>query len=495
MPVVFILGDQLVDPHPALVHAEAGAGRDGVRVVMIESHARLRTLPYHRKKLVLLLSAMRHYAEMLRGRGWRVDYLKAPTYDAALDGLGDAPVITMAASGRGARALQRRRGMHVLPNTQMLTGRFDPYPDPDNSRRYLFEHFYRQMRKHFGVLLTPNGDPVGDRWNYDAENRNPLPKGTRIPPPASFAPDAITEQVMREVAEMPGLGSVEGFDLAVTADEAREAFDDFARHRLPLFGPYEDAMAERDDVLFHSKLSPYLNLGLLEPMALVTATEQMYREGKVPLSSAEGFIRQVLGWREYIWWQYWRLGERLQTMNHFEARRPLPEWFWTGGTRMRCLRIVIERALRTGFTHHIERLMIVSSFSVLAGLDPVAVNRWFMSMFVDAYEWVMVPNVFGMGLHADGGLTATKPYVSAGAYIKRMSDFCKGCAFDVKARDTENACPFNALFWDFLMRHEEKFRKNTRMQPMLRGLARFTPEQARATRQRATALLEGLETL
>lgn len=495
MITAWILGDQLVAAHPALAVAQARGGRDGVRVLMIESAARLRTLPYHRKKLVLLLSAMRHYAQRLRDEGWNVEYVQTPTYDAALDALGDGPVITMAASGRGARALQARRGFEVLPNTQFLCGQYDPHPDPDPSRRYLFEHFYRRMRQHFGVLLTESGEPVGGRWNYDAENRNPLPKGTRIPLPVSFAPDDITEQVMREVADMPGLGSVDGFDLAVTAEEAQEAFDDFARHRLPLFGPYEDAMSERDDVLFHSKLSPYLNLGLLEPMPLVTATEHLYREGKVPLSSAEGFIRQVMGWREYIGWQYWRLGDEMQRMNHLDAHRPLPEWFWTGDTRMRCLRVVIERSLRTGFTHHIERLMILSSFSVLAGLDPVEVNRWFMAMFIDAYEWVMVPNVFGMGLHADGGLTATKPYVSAGAYIKRMSDFCKGCAYDVKARDTENACPFNALFWDFLMRHEEKFRKNMRMQPMMRGLARFTAEQTQATQTRAAQLLADLERL
>jgi len=492
---VWILGDQLIDPHPALQNAAARVGRDNVRVLMIESTARLRTLPYHRKKLVLLLSAMRHYAERLRAQGWTVDYRTAATYDAAFDDIDATTVLTMAASGRGARALQARRGFEVLPNTQFLCGQYDPHPDPDPSRRYLFEHFYRRMRTHFGVLLTETGEPVGGRWNYDEENRNPLPKGTRIPLPVSFAPDAITEQVMREVAEMPGVGSVDGFDLAVTAEEAQGAFEDFVRHRLALFGPYEDAMTERDDVLFHSKLSPYINIGLLAPMPLVTATERLYREGKVPLSSAEGFIRQVMGWREYIWWQYWRLGEKMQGMNHLDAQRPLPTWFWTGNTRMRCLRTVIERTLRTGWNHHIERLMILSSFSVLAGLDPVEVNRWFMSMFIDAYEWVMVPNVFGMGLHADGGLTATKPYVSAGAYIKRMSDFCTGCAYDVKARDTDNACPFNSLFWSFLMRNEEGFRKNMRMQPMMRGLSRFTPAQAQATQQRAEALLEGIETI
>jgi deoxyribodipyrimidine photolyase-related protein len=499
---VWILGDQLLERHPALAAAQA-AGGQLPRLVMVESRARAQRLPYQRKKLALLFSAMRHYAAGLAEQGYMVDYLQA---EDVLDGLRwhvsawqPEHIFCMAASEHGGRRfqaqLEQRLGVptSVLPNTQFLSGQFDPAPDLPAGERLVMERFYRLMRRHFGLLLEPDGEPSGGRWNYDAENRRALPKGFLAPTRLRFQPDALTRQAMAEVSELAsGIGNVEGFDLAVTRQQALQALEDFLDQRLAYFGPYEDAMSSRSELLFHSLLSPYLNLGLLEPLEAAKAAEARYRSGEAPLASVEGFVRQVVGWREYIYWQYRRQMPGLKAANFWGAQQHLPGFFWDAGTEMHCLQTVIRRALESGYSHHIERLMVVSNFCLLAGLSPRQVNDWFTACYLDAYEWVMLPNVLGMGLFADGGLTAAKPYIASANYIHRMSDYCAGCRYDPKQRLGESACPYNFLYWNFLIQHEGYLRSNPRLGPNVLGLRRIDSEERRKIQLQAQAFLEAL---
>ncbi len=498
---VWILGDQLLRAHPALISAEAAVGRGGVRVLLIESAARLHQQPYQRKKLVLLLSAMRHYAATLTAMGYQVDYRQAPDF---LSGLRahcaahrPARLLTMAAAEEATRRFQQDTvgpapgvPVEVLPNTQFLVGQFDPFPQAPPERVIIMATFYKAMRRHFNVLLESDGAPVGGRWSYDAENRKPLPRSAQPPPPPRFAPDPITRAVMDEVEAMPnGVGSVEGFELAVTAEDAELALERFISERLPDFGAYEDAMSRRSALLYHSGLSPYLNLGLLDPLRLVRAAEAAYAAGRAPLNSVEGFVRQVLGWREYIYWQYWRRLPILRSANRWDAARPLSAWFWTGATDMACLRHVLQGALSTGYTHHIERLMVLCNFCLLAGIAPQEVNTWFLAAYVDAYEWVMLPNVIGMGLNADDGV-ATKPYIASANYINTMSDYCSGCRYNPKQRTGPDACPFNLLYWNFLIEHEARLRANPRLGPAVLGLGRLSAEERSTIRREAATFLE-----
>ena len=500
---VWILGDQLLAAHPALAAAETLTDRASIRVVLVESAQRLARLPYQRKKLVLLLSAMRHYADELRSAGYAVEYVQAAT---AGEGLRrhvatwqPQRLLTMAAAEYRGRRFQQERlagllgvPVDVLPNTQFLVGRHDPYPQPD--KRVILENFYRSLRRHWKLLLDDAGAPVGGAWNFDQENRKPLPRsGLAIPEPVRFAPDAITQAVMAEVAALPqGVGDCAGFDLAVTRTEAEQAFEDFIRHRVHAFGPYEDAMSRRSAVLFHSLLSPYMNIGLLDPLVMARRAEAAYRDGTAPIASVEGFIRQVVGWREYIYWQYWQQMPGLLAANEWQHTRPMPRFFWDGATEMKCLRHVVARVIDTGYSHHIERLMVICNFCLLAGIDPAAVNAWFLAFYVDAYEWVVAPNVIGMGLNADGGQIATKPYIASANYINKMSDYCAGCRFNPKQRTGDDACPYNVLYWNFLLEHEETLRANPRSGPAVLGLKHLSPAERSAVRNQAASFLAEL---
>jgi deoxyribodipyrimidine photolyase-related protein len=289
------------------------------------------------------------------------------------------------------------------------------------------------------------------------------------------------------------VGSVQGFGLAVTRQQALEALDDFVAHRLADFGPYEDAMSSQHTTLYHSFLSPYLNVGLLEPLELIEATQRAYHQGRVPINSAEGLVRQVLGWREYIYWQYWRLMPDLLEANAWQAKRPLPRFFLDGQTEMHCLSQTIQRAIDAGYNHHIERLMLLCNFCLLAGIEPAAVHDWFLSFYVDAYEWVMAPNVLGMGLNADGGLIATKPYIASANYINRMSDYCRACRYRHMQRTGEDACPFNFLYWSFLLEHEATLRANPRLGRNVLGLRHLDEAERQVVRRQARSFLDGLE--
>lgn len=500
---VWIFGDQLLLNHPALMLAEKQVGKEHLVVLMIESEARARRYPYQRKKLVLLFSAMRHYAEKLRTLGFRIDYRNSPvTTMGIMDHIHmyqPEAIFTMAASEFRGRKYQQRLEhiikipVTILPNTQFLTGHFDPIPDPNPAKRYVQEPFYRKMRQHFNLLMDPNSQPIGGKWNFDKSNRQSLPEDVQPPVPITFKPDKITNAVMWEVDhKYQGIGQVYGFDLAVTHEQANLAAEDFFDHRLPYFGTYEDAMSSTYETIYHSKLSPYLNLGLLDPLSLAKEAQKRLNEGQAPINSVEGFIRQVVGWREYMYWQYWRLMPDITASNYWQADRPLPEIFWNGNTELNCLHHVISRALQSGYTHHIERLMIISNFCLLTGIDPAAVNEWFLSTYVDAYEWVMVPNVFGMGLYADGGLIATKPYIASANYIHKMSDYCNKCAFNRKLRTEEGACPFNFLYWNFILQNEGSLRSNPRMSRSLLGLRHLNGKQRHLIQKNAAQFLKEL---
>ncbi len=501
--VVWILGDQLLCSHPALAQAESEDGREQMLVVLVESHGRLTKRPYQRKKLVLLLSAMRHYAADLRRHGYQVEVVKAASFGEGLKGIVASwradQLICMAANDFNGRRFQQERlpdllniPVVVLPNRQFLTGQYDPYPDAEPEKRYLMEYFYRKMRRHFEVLV--DGDaPAGGKWNYDRENRKPLPKDKEPPPIITFEPDAITGEVMEEVAILPtAIGTSTGFDLAVTREQALLAVEEFIGRRLVDFGPYEDAMSSQHSLLYHSKLSAYLNIGLLEPMELIRSAEAAYQSGAAPINSVEGFVRQILGWREYICWQYWRLMPAIYDWNYWEARHPLPRFFWDGQVDLACLNHVLRQAIQTGYNHHIERLMILCNFSLLAGVKPNEVNEWFLSTYIDAYDWVMAPNVLGMGLNADGGLIATKPYIASANYINKMSDHCGSCRYDRKKRIGDDACPFNTLYWNFLIQHEERLRANPRLGPNVLGLRHLDDHERLAVQQDAGRFLDRL---
>ncbi len=503
---VWILGDQLVEKHPALMYAIEAYGRDQVRVVMVRSRQHGVIRPYQRKRLVLVYSAMRHYAATLETQGIVVDFVES---DSFVGGLQDhlshcrpEKMVAMEASSYPGRLFQTKKlpellgdsiALELVPNTQFLVGQYNPIPDPKPDKRYVMENFYRDMRRHFDVLLTAEGTPVGGGWNFDKENRQKLPKNNTPPADIFFEPDEVTRRIMAEVEAIePAVGTAAGFGYAVTREQALQAFDHFITTRFEQFGPYEDALTKRSHSLYHSVLSPYLNIGLLEPMELVRAAEQAYRDGRAPINSVEGFIRQIIGWREFMYWQYWRQMPGMLEKNAWQATRPLPEFFWTGETDMACMNHALTRAIDTGYNHHIERLMVLSNYCMLAGIDPAVVNDWFTSMYIDAYDWVMPPNVIGMSLNADDGLTATKPYIASANYINKMGDLCKGCRFNPKQRHGEDGCPFNFLYWNFILQHEERLRKNPRLGKNVLGLRYLDEAERSAVRRQAGAYLNQL---
>lgn len=500
---VWILGDQLLEKHPAVQKAEDAFGKEGIVILMIESEAIAQRLPYHGKKLLLLFSAMRHYAASLRQQGYQVDYRRASDMSMALSehiaAYHPHKMLMMTASSYRGKAFQNRLAkkaqvdLRLLPNTQFLSGLFEPLLETQPQEKVRQENFYRAMRQRFQLFMDDSGKPIGGKWNYDQKNRQPLPEG-HIPPEAiRFDPDPITRNIMGEVGKMGNIiGHLDGFDLAVTRQDALLAADDFFQTRLHNFGTYEDAMSDRYDLLYHSKLSPYLNLGLLTPLELAQKAEQYYFAGKAEINNVEGFIRQVIGWREYIYWQYHRLMPELSKVNYWGFDRSLPEFFWNAETDLNCLRQIIQRVLKDGYAHHIERLMVISNFCLLAEINPTEVLDWFKAVFVDAYDWVMVPNVYGMGLYADGGQVATKPYMASANYIHKMGNFCNSCDYNHKKRTGEKACPFNFLYWHFLIKHENKLRQNYRMARMLYHLKNFDEAERKTVIATANQFLESL---
>lgn len=488
---VWILGDQLSATQAALQSCDQA----NTAVILIESLAHVRVRPYHRQKLVLVWSAMRHFAEALRAARWQVTYVSAaedfvPVLDEWIRSHCLTELRVMQPADRPfaqfIQTLQLPCPIRIIPSNQFLwsDGEFRQWAS--NRKRLLLEDFYREGRKRFRILMQ--GDqPIGGVWNLDKENRKPPKQGLHPPQPLWIEPDAITQAVIEQVRnlDMPLYGNIEPFRWAVTRTQVLQLLTDFISHRLPTFGPYEDAMVTGQDTLWHSLLSPYLNLGLLHPLEVIQAVEQAFIDRNLPLNSVEGCIRQVLGWREYMRGLYAYVGDDYPQRNWFNHHHPLPDFFWTGDTEMNCLRQVLDQVQRTGYAHHIQRLMILSNFALIAGISPQALENWFHAAFIDAYDWVMQPNVIGMGQFADGGILASKPYASSANYINTMSDYCKGCIYSPKARTGGNACPFNVFYWDFLIRHRVALTSQGRMSMILKNIDRFTLDEIETIRQQA----------
>ena len=454
--------------------------------LLVESQRVFARRRFHRAKAHLVLSAMRHAAAEL---GDRVRYERAPTYAEAVARV-DGPLEVVQPTSYAAvglvRALAEAREIERLPARGFVTSRVDfaTWAGGRGDSRLLMEDFYRDARLRHGVLVEGT-DPVGGRWNFDAENREPPPKGSEtlgVPEPPWPVEDEIDEQVRADLDRWEAEGEVSfiGRDgprlFAATRDEAQALLDHFVEHRLPTFGAHEDAILERDPWMSHSLISAPMNLGLLDPLEVVQRAEAAYREGHAPIASVEGFVRQVMGWRDYVWHLYWHLGEDYRRSNRLQQRRRIPGWFAEldgDATRARCLSHTLDGVAERGWVHHIPRLMVLGSYALQRGWAPAEVTDWFHRAFVDGYDWVMVPNVVGMSQHADGGVLATKPYTSGGAYIDKMSDHCSSCELNPKVRVGEDACPFTAGYWWFLDRHRETLAGNHRMARAVHGLDRL----------------------
>jgi deoxyribodipyrimidine photolyase-related protein len=473
--VRWLFGDQL-GPHFADDH-------EG-RFLMVESRRVLARRRFHRAKAHLVLSAMRHRAREL---GDRVDHVHSGTYAEAVRGRGPLQVIQPTSYAAVRLVGELEEEVERLPARGFVTGRedFGRWAEGRGGKRLLMEDFYRDARRRTGVLLEDDGEPAGGRWNFDEENREPPPRGADtlgVPEPPWPVEDEVDEEVRADLDRWEADGEVAfvGRDgprlFAATREEALALLDHFVEHRLPTFGAHEDAVLEGDPWMSHSLLSAPMNLGLLDPLEVVRIAEDAYRAGSAPIASVEGFVRQVMGWRDYVWHLYWHLGEDYRDRNALRHRRTIPAWFAEldgGATRARCLSHTLDGVAERGWVHHIPRLMLLGSYALQRGWAPRELTDWFHRCFVDGYDWVMVPNVVGMSQHADGGVLATKPYTSGGAYIARMSDHCGSCELDPRTRVGEDACPFTAGYWWFLDRHRERLEHNPRMGRAVKGLDRL----------------------
>ena len=484
-----ILGEQLGADNPAL------EGTD--RVLFVESTGAMGNRRYHRSRLHIVMSAMRHRAEELRVGGREVVEIRGVgSFAKALAGQGD--LVCMEPENRDWAERLESFGVELVPSNSFLASPADFAEWAEGKKRVTMEHFYRGMRRTYGLLLDEDGGPEGGKWNLDAENRKPPAKGLSAPRPWLPVEDSIDEQVRADLDGLIASGlNVWGPDrpreFAVTAAEADAVLEDFIANRLPEFGPWQDAMVEGERTLFHARLSVPLNLGLLDPLELVQRVEGEYRAGRVPLQSAEGFIRQVIGWREFVRCMYRFRFDSWSEDNGLGAKLPLPAVFWgEGETDWNCLQETINTVEETGYAHHIERLMVLGNAMLLLGVEPQEALDWFRASFVDAADWVMAPNVIGMGIHADGGVMMTKPYAAGGNYMSKMSQHCKGCRYDPKQRTGDDACPLTALYWDFLARNREKLKDNHRMALAFKNLERIDPIELAEVRRVAQDSLNNL---
>ncbi|HEY1059580.1 MAG TPA: cryptochrome/photolyase family protein [Limnobacter sp.] len=506
---VLVLGDQLTLDNPAL---QLGKPAD-VGVLMVESVDESRVVWSHKARTVLFLSAMRHFADKLREGGYTVVY--STLDDTAQRTLCGTVFDLCQQHGIGRIDLMEpgewrlEQGLVDMARQQAIEIRFHDDPHFICSRadfarwasgykQLRMEYFYREMRKRTGILMA-GAEPEGGQWNFDADNRSAYPKAGpgSIPEPAGFVPDDITQVVMadveRHLPENPG--RLDRFAWAVTREQALVALDVFIGQRLKQFGPYQDAMWTDTPFGWHSLLSAAINLHLLNPMEVVQRAEAAYRAGQADLPGVEGFIRQILGWREFMRGVYWMDMPKMRQDNALKADIPLPDWFWTGKTHMACLRDAIGQTLEHAYAHHIQRLMVIGNFALLAGLVPQQVEDWFLAVYVDAIEWVELPNVAGMALFANGGRFTSKPYIASGAYIKRMSNYCGGCRYDPAVKTGDKACPFTTLYWGFLDKHEALLAANPRTGLMAKNIGKLSDEQRIELRGQVAHTFEKLNSL
>jgi deoxyribodipyrimidine photolyase-related protein len=490
---IWILGDRLNFNHAALQKYQAQKSQTAV--ILIESLNHVRARQYHQQKLVLVWSAMRHFAAELEREGWQVTYAIADDFQPALvDWIQSQKIANlwvMAPTDRPFRKLiatfDLPCSIELIPDNHFLwsTEEFNEWAKQRNG--LVMEYFYRSGRQKFNILMNGK-QPIGGKWNLDKENRHP-PKGKlNPPPPLRFTPDEITRQVITKVRNLdfPTYGKLESFHWGVTRAEALQVLEDFIDRRLPTFGPYQDAMVTGQTTMWHSLISPYLNLGLLSPLEVIQRVETAFYNRDLDLNSVEGLIRQILGWREYMHGIYQRVDDDYFQLNWFGHHRPLPDFFWDADlAKMNCLRQTLTQVEDIGYAHHIQRLMILANFASISGINPQEIEHWFHAAFIDAYDWVMQTNVLGMGIFADGGMLASKPYAASANYINKMSDYCSGCQYHPKERIGPTACPFNYFYWDFLARHQDLLKSQGRMGLILKNLEKMSTAELATIHQQA----------
>ena len=484
--LILVLGDQLSEGLSAL----AAADKANDIIVMAEVTEEAEYVRHHPKKIALIFAAMRKFAAFLENEGWEVRYTQLDDTDNAGSIVGE---VLRRATQTGAREviatepgewrlIEKLKDVplkiSILQDDRFIAshGEFEGWAEGRKQLR--MEYFYRDMRRKTGLMMEDD-KPAGDKWNYDHDNRKPAKGEITVDGPLTFVPDAVVDDVLDLVEARFGenFGDLRPFQFATTRAEALQAMSHFVKHALPQFGDYQDAMLEGEDWLYHAVLSPYLNLGLLGPLEICQAVEKAWKDGDVPINAAEGFIRQIIGWREYVRGIYFLEGPEYPQRNALKQNRDLPALYWGSETKMNCLARAVDQTRRTAYAHHIQRLMVTGNFALLAGVDPGQVHEWYLAVYADAFEWVEAPNTVGMSQFADGGVIASKPYVSSGAYINRMSDYCKGCHYKVSVKTGEEACPFNLLYWHFLDRHRERFEGNARMGNMYRTWDRMDAER------------------
>jgi len=466
-------------------------------------------VPHHLQKIILIFSSMRHFANELQQKNFKIDYMTLDTKHnkhSFTDNVkmyldkhhAKKVIITEPGEYRVLEMIESWESLFKVPVEMRCDDRFfcsiEQFKSWAKDKKSLrMETFYRAIRKKTGVLMS-NGEPVGDKWNFDKENRKPPKKGMAFPPRKIFKPDEITENVIKLVKKnfSDHFGEAEPFHFAVTRKQALSALNHFIKYHLAHFGDYQDAMIEDEYYLHHSILSPYLNLGLLSAHEVVAKAERAYHENNLPINAVEGFIRQIIGWREFIRGIYWLHMPRYVTLNALNAKAALPDFYWTGETNMSCLRHAIKQTRETATSHHIQRLMVTGNFAMLLGVKPVEICDWYLAVYADAFEWVELPNTLGMSQFADGGILASKPYAASGNYINKMSNFCKQCHYNVKERTGENACPFNALYWDFIIRNLNEFKNNPRMSFVTQQAAKMSKHDKDAVKKRATWLKKNI---
>lgn len=484
--LLVVFGDQLDRRSPAFDALDKA--RDAVLLMEVKDEAT--HVPSHRQRTVLFLSAMRHFALELLEKGWRVRYVRLddPHNTHSFDG----EVRRAAKTLDVKKLIVQRPGEHrvmamvagwkrdladvdVIEDLHFLCSTREFREWAKGKKSLVMEMFYRAERKRLGVLMDKEGKPVGGAWNFDKENRAAFKRAPDPPTIYRARPDDVTKEVIALVErEFPGApGRLDGFGWGVTRAEARRALKDFVERRLPRFGAHQDAMWAGEPWLYHAQLSPYVNLHLLAPMEMVEPAVATFEEGGAPLNAVEGFVRQVIGWREFIRGVYWREGPEYAERNALDQHGELPWFYWSGETDMRCMRESIGQVLEHGYGHHIQRLMVTGNFALIAGVHPRKISDWYLGMYVDAIDWVTLPNTLGMAMHADGGVVGTKPYAASGKYIRRMSNYCEGCRYDPSERSGEDACPFNTFYWEFLVRNEERLSGNMRMKMIMANVTKM----------------------
>jgi len=501
----FVLGDQLSRGVSSL--RDLNPARDVVLMVEVQEEATY--VPHHPKKIAFIFSAMRHFAAALRAEGVVIDYVRLDDPDnrgSFTDELARAverhrPSRVVATEPGEWRVLEAMKAwsttlnsqVEIRPDDRFLCSHEQFAAWADGRKQLRMEFFYREMRRSTGLLMRGE-EPEGGAWNFDSENRKALPRDLRAPAAFGCPPDEITLEVIELVAARFSnhFGHLEGFSYAVTSAGAEAALEQFLRLGLPRFGDYQDAMRGDDPTLFHAVIGLYLNVGLLDPLAVCRRAEAAYHAGDAPLNAVEGFIRQIIGWREFVRGIYWLKTPGYAEMNFLNANRPLPAFYWTAETEMNCLRQCIGQTRDLAYAHHIQRLMVTGNFALLAGVTPAAVCEWYLAVYADAFEWVELPNVHGMVLHADGGILGSKPYAASGQYIDRMSDYCGGCRYDVKQKNGPEACPFNYLYWNFLIENADALKRNPRMGMPYRTLSAMSAEKRAAITSDSAHFLQSI---